>query len=56
MANTHTEFGETRRHIVKGMIGAAALARSYPFVAPLNSDGEMDVTEVRHSTLKVGPV
>src|SRR5271166_4091588 len=40
MANTHTESSETRRHIVKGMIGAAALARSYSFAAPLNAEGE----------------
>ena len=56
MANTHTGCSETRRHIFKGMIGAAALARSYSFAAPLNLEGKMDVAEVRHSTVKVGPV
>ena len=56
MANTHTGSSETRRQIVKGMIGAAALARSYSFAAPLKSEENMDVAEVRHSTLKVGPV
>src|SRR5271167_5284239 len=38
------------------MIGGAALARSYSFAAPLNSEEKMDVAEVRHSTVKVGPV
>ncbi len=47
---------ESRRHVVKGMIGAAALARSYSSAALLNSEGKIDVAEVRHSTLKVGPV
>lgn len=56
MANTDTGSSETRRHVVKGMIGAAALARSYSFAAPLNSGGKMDGAEIRHSTVKVGPV
>jgi pimeloyl-ACP methyl ester carboxylesterase len=48
------------------MIGAAALARARSFAAPLkaaslmaaslNSEEKMDMVEVRHSRLKVGPV
>jgi pimeloyl-ACP methyl ester carboxylesterase len=41
------------------MIGAAALAPSYLLAAPSSeqkAEGKMDVTEVRHSTVKVGPV
>jgi pimeloyl-ACP methyl ester carboxylesterase len=56
MASTHTGSSETRRHIVKGMIGVAALARSFSFATPLNVERKVDVTEVRHSTVKVGPV
>ena len=56
MANTHTGSSETRRHIVKGMMGVAALTRSFSFAAPLNSERKIDMAEVRHSTLKVGPV
>jgi pimeloyl-ACP methyl ester carboxylesterase len=38
------------------MIGVAALARSFSFATPLNVERKVDVTEVRHSTVKVGPV
>jgi pimeloyl-ACP methyl ester carboxylesterase len=58
MANTHTGCSQTRRRVVKGMIGATALARSSfaarLSTAPHNAEGTMNVTEVRHSTLKVG--
>jgi pimeloyl-ACP methyl ester carboxylesterase len=56
MANAHTGSGETRRNVLKGMIAAAAFAGSNSFAAPLNAEGKMDVNEVRHSTVKVGPV
>jgi pimeloyl-ACP methyl ester carboxylesterase len=38
------------------MIGAAALAGSSSFAAPLNAEAKTDMTLVRHSTVKVGPV
>ena len=56
MATIHTGSGEAYRQVVKGLIGAAALARSYSSAAPLNPEGKMDVAEIRHSTLKVGHV
>jgi pimeloyl-ACP methyl ester carboxylesterase len=56
MANTQTVSSQTRRHVVKGMIGATALARSVSFDTPVNSEGTIDTAGVRHSTLKVGPV
>jgi pimeloyl-ACP methyl ester carboxylesterase len=56
MADTHTGSSETRRRIIKGMIGAAALASSPSFAAPLNSKRKVHAAEVRHSTVKVGPV
>jgi pimeloyl-ACP methyl ester carboxylesterase len=66
MANPGAGSNVTRRHVVKGMIGAAALAGSSSFAvasnaasfsaAAFNSGGEMDPTVVRHSTLKVGGV
>jgi pimeloyl-ACP methyl ester carboxylesterase len=56
MADTQTGFSETRRNIVKGMIGAVTLTGSSSFAAPVNAEGKMDVTVIRHSTLKVGPV
>ena len=55
MAETHTGAGETRRQIIKGMIGAAALARA-SFATPLHAQAKTNGTEVRHSTVKVGPV
>jgi pimeloyl-ACP methyl ester carboxylesterase len=54
--NFHAGSSKTRRHIVKGMMGAAALARSSSFAAPLNVEGKMGGSVVRHSTVKVGPV
>jgi pimeloyl-ACP methyl ester carboxylesterase len=42
--------------VLKGMIGAAALAGSSSLAAPHNSERKMDMAEVLHSTLKVGPV
>src|SRR5579863_4258894 len=56
MANTHTLSRKTRRHIVKGMIGASALASSFSFATPVKSERTIDMAAVRHSTLKVGPV
>jgi pimeloyl-ACP methyl ester carboxylesterase len=61
MANNRTVSGETRRHMLKRMVGAAALAGSSSFDSPLNAasrnlEGKVDVAEVRHSTVKVGPV
>ena len=55
MANTHTIPGQSRRHIVKGMVGAAALARASSFATPLHSERTIEIPGVRHSTLKVGP-
>jgi pimeloyl-ACP methyl ester carboxylesterase len=38
------------------MIGAAALVPSNSFAAPLSPEAKTDMTLVRHSTVKVGPV
>jgi pimeloyl-ACP methyl ester carboxylesterase len=56
MANARTVSSQTCRHIVKEMIGAAAVARPFSFAAPGNSEMTGDMAAVRHSTLKVGPV
>jgi len=56
LANTDTVSSQTRRHIVKGTIGAAALAGSFSFAAADKSERTTDIAAVRHSTLKVGPV
>lgn len=56
MANTHTIPGQSRRHIVNEMIGAATLARASSLATPLNSERAIEMPEIRHSTLKVGPV
>jgi hypothetical protein len=55
-ADIHTVSGQTRKHIVKRMIGAAALARSFSLATPVNSERTINMAAVRHSTLKVGPV
>jgi hypothetical protein len=55
MANTHFLFSQTRRHIVEGMVGAAALGLFHS-PNPPNSQRTIDMAEVRHSTLEVGPV
>src|ERR1700744_150664 len=61
MANTRTVSGEARRQMLKGMVGAAVLAGSSSFgirlnAASRNAEEKMDMAEVRHSTVKVGPV
>ena len=38
VANTHTVSGQTRKDIVKRMIGMAALARCFSFATPVNSE------------------
>jgi pimeloyl-ACP methyl ester carboxylesterase len=62
MASTRAVSSQIRRHIVEGMIGAAALTRSvsFPtsssFATRVNRERTIDMAAVRHSTVKVGPV
>ena len=49
-------FGQTRGQMGKGMIKAAALARSFSFATPVNSERAIDMAAIRHSTLKAGSV
>jgi len=56
LANAHTVSSQTRRHIIKGMIGATTLASSFSFATTVKSERTIEMAAVRHSTLKVGPV